>query len=114
MEDGTRQTKLHHSLITVIALVAFIFPCVVLWGVDPQIPLLLGCAAGCLAATLLMIPANYVILHLQYGMSVEAVSASMIYVIPFNLLKTVLNCAISLLLYEPVRRALEKILKIGE
>ena len=50
MENGTRQTKLHHSLITVIALVAFIFPCVVLWGVDPQIPLLLGCAVGCLVA----------------------------------------------------------------
>ena len=46
MEDGTRQTKLHHSLITVIALVAFIFPCVVLWGVDTQIELMIGCAVG--------------------------------------------------------------------
>ena len=52
MENGTRQTKLHHSLITVIALVAFIFPCVVLWGVDPQIPLLLGCAVRLLIFSL--------------------------------------------------------------
>ena len=75
---------------------------------------ILCCAVGCLAATLIMIPANYVILHLQYGMSAEAVSASMIYIIPFNLLKTVLNSAVALILYRPVRRALEKILKIGE
>ena len=75
---------------------------------------ILCCAVGCLAATLIMIPANYVILHLQYGMSAEAVSASMIYIIPFNLLKTVLNSAVALILYRPVRRAVEKILKIGE
>lgn len=75
---------------------------------------ILCCAAGCLAATLLMIPANYVILYLQHGMSAEAVTASMIYIIPFNLLKTVLNSAVALALHQPVRSALEKILKIGE
>lgn len=74
----------------------------------------LCCAAGCLAATLVMIPANYVILYLQYGMAAEAVSATMIYVIPFNLLKAALNSAIALCLHVPVRRALERILKIGE
>ena len=75
---------------------------------------ILCCAVGCLAATLVMIPANYVILYLQYGMAAEAVTASMIYVIPFNLLKAAMNSMIALVLHGPVRRALEKILKIGE
>lgn len=72
------------------------------------------CAAGCLASALLMIPANYVILHLQHGMSAEAVTASLVYIVPFNLLKTVLNSTVALLLHRPVWSALEKILKIGE
>ncbi|WP_298031122.1 ECF transporter S component [uncultured Dysosmobacter sp.] len=75
---------------------------------------ILCCAAGVLAATIIMIPANYVILYLQHGMSAEAVTASMVYVIPFNLLKAALNSAIALCLYAPVYRALGRILKIGE
>lgn len=65
-----------------------------------------ACLAGVAAATILMIPANYVILYLQYGMTPDAVSASMIYVIPYNILKAGLNSVIALILYEPVFHAL--------
>lgn len=69
--------------------------------------MILCCLAGGLAATLVMIPANYVILHLQHGMSADAVSASMIYIIPFNLVKTGLNSALALCLYPPIAKAMQ-------
>lgn len=68
--------------------------------------MILCCAAGAVAATLVMIPANYVILHLQFGMDAAAVSASMIYIIPYNLIKAGLNSAFALCLYSPVWHAL--------
>lgn len=68
----------------------------------------LCCAVGIAAATLFMIPANYVILHLQYGMAPAAVTASMIYIIPFNLVKAGLNSIVALCLYYPVERAIRK------
>lgn len=71
------------------------------------------CAAGALAATLVMIPANYVILHLQYGMSPTAVSASMVYIIPYNFLKTCINSVCALCLYYPVSRAIKTMTKAG-
>jgi len=74
--------------------------------------MILCALAGAIAATLVMIPANYVILHLQHGMSPSAVSASMIYIIPFNLVKTGLNSAFALCLYPPIAKAIEKSLKV--
>ena len=66
---------------------------------------------GAIAVTLVMIPANYVILHLQYGMTASAVSASMIYIIPFNLIKAGLNSAFALCLYPSVSKAIQASLK---
>lgn len=73
----------------------------------------LCCAVGAISATLVMIPANYFILHLQYGMSSAAVSSSMIYIIPYNLFKTCLNSVFALSLYSPVNKAIRKTVKIG-
>ena len=70
--------------------------------------LLLCCVVGGVAATLVMIPANYVILHLQYGMDPAAVAASMVYIIPFNLVKAGFNTAFTLSVYYPVEHALRK------
>ena len=77
-----------------------------------RLHMILCALAGAIAATLVMIPANYVILHLQHGMSPSAVSASMIYIIPFNLVKTGLNSAFALCLYPPIAKAIEKSLKV--
>ena len=69
----------------------------------------LCCLAGCCAATLLMIPANYGILALQFGMSPQAVTASMIYIIPYNLLKTVGNSVLALAVCPVVHSALRRL-----
>ena len=71
------------------------------------------CAAGCAAAVLFAIPMNYVILRLQFGMAPAAVTASLVYIIPFNLLKTVLNSVAALLLHRPVRTAITGIIRNG-
>lgn len=69
---------------------------------------LIACVIGVIAVTVVMIPANYVILYLQYGMTADAVTATMIYVIPYNLLKAGLNSAIALVVYTPIYKALGK------
>ena len=68
-----------------------------------------GCAVGTVCSVLLMIPANYGILYLEFGMGPEAVTASMVGIIPFNLLKGVLNSILFLLLKEPVKKAVKEI-----
>lgn len=73
-----------------------------------RIHMILCCAVGCIAATLFMIPTNYLILGLQYGMDPAAVTASMVYIIPYNLVKTGLNSAFAYFLYFPVRNAIQK------
>lgn len=80
---------------------------------DGKVRMILCCAGGAIAATLVMIPANYVILHLQYGMDPAAVTASMVYIIPYNLVKTCLNSALALCLYHPVSQAIRKTVKAG-
>lgn len=69
---------------------------------------LIACVIGVIAVTVVMIPANYVILYLQYGMTADAVTATMIYVIPYNMLKAGLNSAIALVVYAPIYKALCK------
>lgn len=69
---------------------------------------ILACVVGVLAVTLVMIPANYIILYLQYGMAPAAVTATMIYVIPYNILKAGLNSVIALVVYPPIYKALSK------
>lgn len=77
-------------------------------GVQSGKKRILACAVGVLAVTLVMIPANYVILYLQYGMTPAAVTATMIYVIPYNILKAGLNSVLALVVYTPVYKALSK------
>ncbi len=68
---------------------------------------------GCICAILLMIPTNYVILGLQFQMSTEAVTASLVYSIPFNIFKTISNNILMLLLLIPLRKAMTKTVASG-
>lgn len=69
----------------------------------------IGLAAGAVLMTLVMILWNYLITPLYMGISRGAVAAMLIPVfLPFNLLKGVLNAAITLLLYKPIVTALRK------
>lgn len=61
-----------------------------------------------LVSTLVMIPANFAVLYLQFGMSSHAVWASMPAIIPFNLVKGTLNGGLYLFLAPPLVRALGK------
>ena len=70
-----------------------------------------GCVAGTIVSTLLMIPANYVILYFEFGMPASAVTASMVGIIPFNLLKGILNALLFLLLQKPLKRAFQEVMR---
>ncbi|WP_294547189.1 ECF transporter S component [uncultured Pseudoflavonifractor sp.] len=64
-----------------------------------------GCALGTVLATLAMIPINLVVLRLELGLMPDAVMAMMIpAILPFNLLKGVLNSVIYFLAGRPLSR----------
>jgi len=67
--------------------------------------LLRGAAAGIAARVLAMIPANFVILQLQFGMSPERVAGMLLpAIIPFNALKGLINALLALVVAVPLVR----------
>lgn len=46
LQKDARETKFHHALISVVVMAALMFVCIVAFGADPQVPLILGCAAA--------------------------------------------------------------------
>jgi len=68
--------------------------------------LLYAAAFGAAARVLIMIPANFVLLALQFGMPPARVAGMLLPVIvPFNAVKALANAVIALLVAEPVARA---------
>lgn len=69
----------------------------------------IGLSVGCITSVLLMMLWNYLITPLYMGYSREAVAELLLPVfLPFNLLKSVLNAALTFVLYKPVITALRK------
>ncbi len=67
--------------------------------------LLRAAALGTLARVLVMIPANFVILYLQFGMPPERVAGMLLPVIvPFNALKAAANALLALFVLAPALR----------
>lgn len=68
-----------------------------------------GLAIGVLLMTALMLLWNYFVTPYYMGYPREAIAAMLLPVfLPFNLVKGALNAAITILVYEPVSRALKK------
>lgn len=68
--------------------------------------LIYAAAVGAAARVLIMIPANFVLLALQFGMTPARVAGMLLPVIvPFNAVKAAANALIALLVAEPVVRA---------
>ena len=68
-----------------------------------------GLAAGVALMTGLMLLWNYFITPLYMGYPREAVAAMLLPVfLPFNLIKSALNAALTMLIYKPVSRALKR------
>lgn len=69
----------------------------------------IGLAAGCIAMTSVMLLWNYVITPLYMHVPREVVAGMLLTgFLPFNLIKSILNAAIAMLLYKPVSTALRK------
>lgn len=84
------------------------------WGYERlcdarRIPLAGCCLIGTFAASAVMIPSNFIILPLQFGMSAESVLASMLYIIPYNLLKFICNSIFAVYLFPYILRAAQRL-----
>jgi len=67
--------------------------------------LLWSALAGTLARVLIMIPANFIILSLQFGLSPDRVQAMLLPIlVPFNALKAAANALLALAVGEPFLR----------
>lgn len=69
---------------------------------------LLAMGCGAMTMTLVMIPANLTITPLFMGAPVQAVIDLLVWIILFNLIKSVGNCLLTLLLYKRVGKLLER------
>lgn len=66
-------------------------------------------AAGCIAMTLVMIPANLLITPYFMGTDIQSVKALILpAILPFNLLKAGINSVFALILYPPLSKFLRK------
>lgn len=71
---------------------------------------LLGYAVGIAVSTLLMIPVNLVILQMEFGMSYDKIMGMMIpAILPFNLLKGLLNVLVFQTLGQPVMKGFARL-----
>lgn len=73
----------------------------------PYLQKIIACAIACLVTTVIMCLLNYPILYWQFGMNAQAVTASMIYVIPYNLLKTICNSVLGILLLRTLKHQID-------
>src|SRR5207247_10141263 len=85
------------------------------WGcrrrpATPPSRLLSAATAGIAARVLLMIPVNFSILRLQFGMSPERVAGLLLpAIVPFNALKSIMNAALAFVIAMPmVRRGIPR------
>ena len=76
----------------------------------PPSRLLSAATAGIAARILLMIPVNFIILRLQFGMSPERVAGLLLpAIVPFNALKSIMNAALAFVIAMPlVRRGIPR------
>ncbi len=70
--------------------------------------ILLATMIGTAARMLISIPDNLIILPLQYGTPIVGVWAQMIYILPFNALKSILDGACILIVYPRIKKPLER------
>jgi ECF transporter S component (folate family) len=76
--------------------------------------LILACIVGIIARTIAMIPVNCVILPLQFGYGADKVLQMMPYaLLPFNLIKAVINSFGTVVLYQLLLKRVPKLLHSG-
>ncbi len=72
---------------------------------SPTARLIGACGTGALARVLVMIPANFILLYLQFGMAPSKV-AQLIWpvIIPFNSVVSVINAALTFIIIQAIKR----------
>jgi riboflavin transporter FmnP len=97
-------------LMNILATCSFALPAVVIYRWKRTLPgAAIGLVTGALFATGMMLLWNYLVVPIYMGFPRAAVAEMLVPVfLPFNLLKTGLNVGFVLLLYKPVRTALQR------
>lgn len=111
LEMTISQTGLIGMLMNVLATVGFACTASVIYKRRHTIGgALLGLIAGCITMTALMLLWNYLISPLYMGVSRQVVVQMLLPVfLPFNLIKSAINTALTLLLYKPLITALRRL-----
>lgn len=110
LELTVSETGLIGMVMNAVASCAFVFPAAALYKKKRSLPgAAIGLVTGALVATGVMLLWNYFLTPLYMGYPREAVAELLLPAfLPFNLLKTGLNTAFTLLLYKPAVTALRK------
>ena len=98
-------------IMNIISTVAFVCPAAYIYKKNyTQKSAIIGLIIGCLAATAMMILWNYLITPLYMEIERPVVAKMLIPAfLPFNLAKTGMNAALTILIYKPVVKVLRKL-----
>lgn len=98
-------------IMNVIATCAFVCPAAYIYKRSyTQKSAIIGLIVGCLAATAMMLLWNYLITPLYMEIEREVVAKMLLPAfLPFNLAKTGMNAALTILLYKPIVKVLRKL-----
>ena len=70
---------------------------------------ILGLICGCIAMTIVMLLWNYIVTPMYMGIEREAVAAMLLPIfLPFNLIKSGINSALTVVLYKPIVKGLRR------
>ena len=97
-------------LMAIIANIALVLPCALIWRRNRTTRgLVCGMVAGGVVSLALCVACNIVVTPLYTAVSTEAVISMIVPILlPFNLMKIVLNCVLCALVMKPAAKALEQ------
>lgn len=98
------------AIMNVLSTVTYILPVALLYKRKKTLPVAVtGLVLGAVIMTVCMLLWNYLITPLYMGTPRDVVAGMLLpYFMPFNLLKGILNTAVTILLYKPVMNALRR------
>ena len=103
------QSGIYGMLMAMLATIALVLPASLVYRRTPTMRgAIVGLALGAVCALVACIAGNIIVTPLYTGMSTQAVIDLIVpALLPFNLLKIGINCAMCVLVYKPIVRALD-------
>jgi len=98
------------AVMNLVVVIGFVTPLAIICRKEKTTPrLLIGLVTGSLISTIMVVPANLITIPLIYGGSMEDILPMVLPILlPFNILKAMLNSILGFTLFKSLRKLLER------